>query len=366
MYSPLPVVQENAHAPVLSNLNVPLIQPRRHSSFVGIISQCSRMHKIFQTLEKIASTDATALILGETGTGKELIARAVHVLSGRKGKLVPVNCGAIPEDILESELFGHEKGAFTGAVSSRVGRFQLAHGGTIFLDEIGEMSPKLQVKLLRVLQEKTVEPVGSTRSIEVDVRIIAATNKDLREEVKAGRFREDLFYRLQVIPIQLPPLRDRGGDVELLIEHFMQRVCERSGIGQASINDEALEYLKAYNWPGNVRELENTIERVVLLADDNNVTKHDLPPHIASAANVNTRMEVVEDFPEDGLNFNEMVNDFESRLITMALEKTGGNKKAAAKLLQLNRTTLVEKIKKKGLAQQIEVQHIGNADPLFS
>jgi transcriptional regulator with GAF, ATPase, and Fis domain len=172
------------------------------------------MHKVFNVVEKVAKTRSTVLILGESGTGKELIAKALHSLSGRSGKLVPVNCGAIPEDLLESELFGHEKGSFTGAVGARVGRFQLADGGTIFLDEIGEMSPKLQVKLLRVLQERKVDPVGSTRSIDVDVRVIAATNKDLAEEVKAGRFREDLFYRLQVVPVQLPALRDRQGDAE--------------------------------------------------------------------------------------------------------------------------------------------------------
>lgn len=338
----------------------------RQTSFVGIVSQSPRMVPIFKTLEKIATTDATALILGETGTGKELIARAIHTLSGRKGKLVPVNCGAIPEDILESELFGHEKGAFTGAVSTRTGRFQLAHGGTIFLDEIGEMSPKLQVKLLRVLQERTVEPVGSTRSIDIDVRIIAATNKDLREEVAAGRFREDLFYRLQVIPIQLPPLRERGNDVELLIRHFMERVCERSRISECSMDDEALAALKTYAWPGNVRELENTIERCVLLADNHNVTVADLPHHISENSQGFSEITQIQELPDEGLNFNELVNDFESRLISLALERTNGNKKAAAKLLQLNRTTLVEKIKKKGLVQQVEIQRMPASDALFS
>ena len=328
--------------------------PLRQTSFSGIISQCSKMQRVFGIIEKVARTDATVLILGETGTGKELVARAVHKLSGRRGPLVPVNCGAIPEDILESELFGHERGAFTGAVNSRVGRFQMADGGTIFLDEIGEMSPKLQVKLLRVLQEMKVEPVGSTKSIDVNVRVIAATNKDLREEVKAGRFREDLFYRLQVIPIKLPPLRERGEDVRILSEHFLARTCEQLGCGLKRISPAALKQLVQYDWPGNVRELENLMERLVILAEDETVETTDFPTHVLQGAPAETTIEIIEDLPADGVDFNALINEYENRLITMALSKTGGNKKAAAKLLRLNRTTLVEKIKKKGLDEPSE------------
>ncbi len=324
----------------------------QQASFAGIISKCSKMQKVFAVLERVAKTNSTVLILGESGTGKELAARAIHKLSGRCGRLVPVNCGAIPEEILESELFGHEKGAFTGAVANKLGRFQFADGGTIFLDEIGEMSPKLQVKLLRVLQEKKIETVGSTRSIDLDVRIVAATNKDLREEVKAGRFREDLFYRLQVVPVELPPLRERGSDIELLVEHFLGRSTEEAGRRPIEIDRAAMEALKRYSWPGNVRELENLAERLAILCDDE-VRVEDLPEFLRANGENCQILEVQEEIPDDGLDFNELVNDYESKLILLALEKTGWNKKAAAELLSLNRTTLVEKIKKKGLEQNI-------------
>jgi len=294
-------------------------------------------------------------VLGESGTGKELIAKAIHSLSGRTGKLVPVNCGAIPEDILESELFGHEKGAFTGAISSRIGRFQLADNGTIFLDEIGEMSPKLQVKLLRVLQERKVDPVGSTRSTDVDVRVIAATNKDLAEEVKAGRFREDLYYRLQVVPITLPPLRERSGDVELLARHFLARQAAELSRPELSFSDEALQLLSSYQWPGNIRELENFVERTAILCESDDIQATELPEYLQKG----TRMPALPSFdshlPTAGVDFNALVDDYENKLISTALSQTGGNKKAAAKLLGLNRTTLVEKIKKKGLESKIEV-----------
>ena len=331
----------------------------RQASFLGIISESSAMQKVFALINKVAKTPSTVLVLGESGTGKELVARAVHKLSGRSGKLVPVNCGAIPEDILESELFGHEKGAFTGAVNSKIGRFQMAESGTIFLDEIGEMSPKLQVKLLRVLQERVVEPVGSTRSIEVNVRIIAATNKDLREEVKAGRFREDLYYRLQVVPIELPAVRNRGADVKLLIRYFLERSAATMGLAPLSVSPEAEEKLRQYDWPGNVRELENLMERVAILAEGGEVHVSDLPDYVKGSTKTTgqplTIIQLGESLPEDGLDFNDLVSGFENRLIVMALEKTNGNKKAAAKLLKLNRTTLVEKIKKKGLESRIEV-----------
>jgi transcriptional regulator with GAF, ATPase, and Fis domain len=331
------------------------LTPIRQASFAGMISESPSMLRIFGMVERIARTNSTVLILGESGTGKELIARALHRLSGRSGKLVPVNCGAIPEEILESELFGHEKGSFTGAINSRIGRFQMADGGTIFLDEIGEMSPKLQVKLLRVLQEKRVEPVGSTRFIDVDVRVVAATNKDLREEVKAGRFREDLYYRLQVLPIELPSLARRGSDVVLLANYFLQRACNNIGITPLKISSAALNKLTSYNWPGNVRELENLMERVAILAGGDSVHESDLPDYITGSENHTQVIELAEEMPLEGLDFNNLVDQFETRLINMALSRTNGNKKAAARLLRLNRTTLVEKIRKKGLESKIEV-----------
>lgn len=334
-------------------------QPQmRIQSFQGILSGCPEMQKIFGVIEKVARTRSTVLVLGESGTGKELIAKAIHALSGRSGRLVPVNCGAIPEDILESELFGHEKGAFTGAVSSRVGRFQLADNGTIFLDEIGEMSPKLQVKLLRVLQERKVDPVGSTRSVDVDVRVVAATNKDLAEEVKAGRFREDLFYRLQVVPVALPALREREGDVELLAKHFLSRHSDELNRPGFAFSEEALRYLSAYSWPGNIRELENLVERIAILSDEETIGVEQIPDFVRTAQP--TTIATFDDFvlPSFGVDFNALVDSYENKLIATALSQTGGNKKAAAKLLGLNRTTLVEKIKKKGLESRIEITSI--------
>lgn len=323
----------------------------RQTSFAGIISESPRMWRLFSSLEKIAKSNSTTLVLGESGTGKELVARALHKLSGRAGKLVPVNCGAIPEEILESELFGHERGAFTGAINSKIGRFQLADNGTIFLDEIGEMSPKLQVKLLRVLQERVVEPVGSTRSIEVNVRVIAATNKDLREEVRAGRFREDLFYRLQVVPIELPPLRERGNDVIVLAQYFLERMARAMDKPALILTDEAKLVLKKYSFPGNIRELENLMERVAVLSDSKEVSAQDLPDYIHNTKIETEIIDCPEEIPSDGLDFNSLVEAYETKLISVALSQTRGNKKAAAALLRLNRTTLVEKIKKKGLLE---------------
>lgn len=337
-----------------------LRMPPPRNSPVGIMTGCAEMHKVMSVVEKVARTRSTVLILGESGTGKELIAKAIHTMSGRDGKLVPVNCGAIPEDILESELFGHEKGAFTGAVSSRVGRFQLADGGTIFLDEIGEMSPKLQVKLLRVLQERKVDPVGSARSIDVDVRVIAATNKDLAEEVRAGRFREDLFYRLQVVPVTLPPLREREGDVELLARHFIERHAAELSRPELAFSTEAIRVLSSYTWPGNIRELENLVERVAILSDRDEIQAEQLPEYLSQTMTLPTSPLFDMALPQIGVDFNALVDDYENKLITTALSQTGGNKKAAAKLLGLNRTTLVEKIKKKGLESRIEVSVVSD------
>ena len=250
----------------------------------GIIGQSTSLRKVFRVLLKVAPTDSTVLVTGESGTGKELLVRALHSNSLRRDKpFVPVNCGAIPKDLLESELFGHEKGAFTHAIRSKAGRFELAEGGTIFLDEIGEMDIALQVKILRALQEKEIERVGGTGAKKVDVRIVAATNRDLEQEVEAGRFREDLYYRLNVIPLHLPPLRDRGQDVLLLCEHFLRRFCERRQRQVLTLSANARKVLSAYPWPGNVRELENFMERLSILCDNQVVLVEDLPDKILNA-----------------------------------------------------------------------------------
>jgi len=340
-------INEPENSPDIPSLSA--INKIRQTSFAGIISECSEMQKIFNVVEKVAGTTTTVLIQGESGTGKELIAKAIHKLSGRTGRLVPVNCGAIPEDLLESELFGHEKGAFTGANATRIGRFQIADGGTIFLDEVGEMSPKLQVKLLRFLQDRRVEPVGSTRTIEVDARVVAATNKDLREEVKAGRFREDLFYRLQVVPISLPSLKERGNDVTILARYFLDLAATKLGKTGMSISPEVEAKFRSYNWSGNIRELENLIERLAILAEGDCLKISDLPDYMQNHMPETSVIESFHEIPDCGLDFNNLVDKFENNLILLALGKTNGNKKAAAKLLNLNRTTLVEKIKKKGL-----------------
>lgn len=319
-------------------------------AFRHIVTAHSEMRKVFSVVDKVARSGSTVLILGESGTGKELIARAVHDLSGVKGHFVPVNCGAIPDNLLESELFGYEKGAFTGATTSKPGRFILADGGTIFLDEIGEMSPHLQVKLLRVLQEQEVEAVGGLRAKKINVRVIAATNVNLLEAVRNGRFREDLYYRLQVVPVHLPALRQRSNDIPLLINYFAEKFSRQRDHRPLVFSPQAMELLTAYNWPGNIRELENLTERLSILLDGDAVYPDDLPEYLGASAYSQSGTQLpVPVIGEDGVSFNELVEEFENALITQALERTGGNKKAAARLLNLNRTTLVEKIKKKGI-----------------
>ncbi len=317
----------------------------------NIIGISEPMKEIFDLVDKVADTDSTVLILGESGTGKELVANAIHFKSRRSNRqLVPVNCAAIPEELLESELFGHVKGAFTGAVATRMGRFEMANGGTIFLDEIGDMSPKLQVKLLRVLQERRFEPVGSGRSMEVDVRIIAATNKNLEKAVKDRVFREDLFYRLNVIPIRIPPLRDRKSDIPLLIQHFLHKYSQENGMLPPALQESAQDILCNYSWPGNVRELENVIERLVILRAGQNIAPKDLPEKLMSpGGKIVTSVQI----PDHGISFKKVVDDFENELILKALEKTAWNKNKAASLLKLNRTTLVEKIKRRQLEKII-------------
>lgn len=320
----------------------------------SMVTDSTDMEKVFHVLERVAETTSTVLILGESGTGKELIARAIHEMSGCTGAFVPVNCGAIPDNLLESELFGHEKGAFTGAIASRPGRFVLADGGTIFLDEIGDMSPHLQVKLLRVLQERVVESVGGIRPRPIQVRVIAATNVNLREKVKLGQFREDLYYRLQVVPVELPPLRDRGEDVLLLAEHFCKHFGERINRPALRLSEPVAMQFQRYSWPGNVRELENLIERLTILVEGERIELSDLPGHILEGPSRGSPGAVMPILPDQGVDFNGLVEQFENDLIVQALDRTRGNKKAAARLLNLNRTTLVEKIKKKGLERKAD------------
>jgi transcriptional regulator with GAF, ATPase, and Fis domain len=306
------------------------------------------MQKVFQTIEKVADTDSTIMILGESGTGKELVARAVHYNSSRgKGPLVPVNCAAIPSELLESELFGHEKGAFTNAIRTRVGRFELAQGGTIFLDEIGDMDPVLQSKLLRVLQDRSFERIGGTRTIQVDIRVITATHRNLKELVEQGRFREDLFYRLNVIPITIPALREHKSDIPLLIQHFLTQFSRTKNRQIQGIDAEATRKLMEYDWPGNIRELENMIERIVILTNSEVISLADLPERIQ---NIQPKTQSLPfEIPEEGISLDSAVNEFEKRLILQALTKTGWVKNKAAQLLNLNRTTLIEKIKRQNL-----------------
>ena len=365
----------------------------------GIIGQSTSLAEVFKVLGKVAPTDSTVLVTGESGTGKELLVRALHANSRRADKpFVPINCGAIPKELLESELFGHEKGAFTHAIRSRPGRFEMADGGTIFLDEIGEMELSLQVKILRVLQEKEIERVGGTGCKKVDVRIVAATNRDLETEVAAGRFREDLYYRLNVIPLHLPPLRQRGNDVLLLARHFLNHFCTKKDRQPMLLDETTRRVLAAYAWPGNVRELENFMERLSILVDGDTVCMDDLPRKIIDhVGDISLLPPVEEVLPEaetpplavqqdpgpsaveatgspvaegvvvvaapagtfvwpnlgvlgeHGLNLKDFLDTVENRLIDEALAKAEGVKNQAAELLGIKRTTLIEKLKKRSM-----------------
>jgi DNA-binding NtrC family response regulator len=309
-----------------------------------------RILEIYQLIQSIKNTDSTVLITGESGTGKDVVAHAIHDLSPRRShRLVAVNCGAIPANLLESELFGHMKGAFTGATQNRMGRFQLAGAGTLFLDEISDLSFDLQAKILRAIQNKVFEPVGSPQSQRLEARIIAATNQDLETAVAERRFREDLYYRLNVIPIYIPPLRSRKSDIPLLASSFLEKFSAQNGKQITGIAEEAMRCLMQYHWPGNIRELENLMERVVVLKKGDGILElKDFS--ISSFQNVRLDRFVANvALPDDGLDFNDAVNEFENELILQALQKTAGNKNKAATLLNLNRTTLVEKLKRKGL-----------------
>lgn len=308
----------------------------------GIVASDPRMLEVLETLHKVAPTNATVMIYGESGTGKELIARAIHNLSDRAAKpFVSVSAGALPETLLESELFGYEKGAFTGAMTAKPGRFELANGGTIFLDEIGDISAATQVKLLRVLQERRFERLGGTRTIEVDVRVVAATNRDLQQLIADGTFREDLFYRLNVVPITLPPLRQRASDIPLLVAHFM----EKSHAGAKTISPEAMQALVTYSWPGNIRELENTIERIVILSHGEQIGLEDLPSEVRASSGFTARASCTFTLPEEGVDLEEVELD----LVRQALDRTGASVPKAAKLLGLTTKTLEARMKRLGL-----------------
>jgi DNA-binding NtrC family response regulator len=313
--------------------------------FENILGVSLGMQKVFELIEKVADTNATVLITGESGVGKELVARAIHFNSSRRDKpLVVVNCGAIPEALLESELFGYERGAFTGATNTRLGRFELADGGTIFLDEIGDMSFNLQVKLLRAIQERAFERIGGTKTIDVDLRIIAATNRNLDDLVREGKFREDLYYRLNVVPINIPPLRERKQDIPLLFAHFLERSNSMNNASVEGFGEAAMEVLIDYDYPGNVRELQNLVERLVVLKKNGCISIEDLPEKFYREQGKET---ISLDLRR---GYDTLVSEFEQNLILKALDETNGVKSKAAQILSMNRTTLIEKMKRLGIA----------------
>ena len=346
----------------------------RTNSF-QIIGESKPIREVFELIEKAAPTDSTIMIFGESGTGKEVIARALHAKSLRAGKaFVAVNCAAIPSELLESELFGYEKGAFTGAGVTRVGRMEMANQGTVFLDEIGDMPLTLQVKLLRVLAEREIDRIGGSKSIPIDIRVIAATHRNLEQSVQNGSFREDLYYRLNIIPVIMPPLRERKTDIPLLDKFFLSKFQGSRNGSEKTISKEAMAIMIAYQWPGNIRELANFIERMVVLSPGPVITPRDLPEKVlgdhpkenwnasqndeleespAQVLQVSLRKTYSMNLPEEGMNLKKAVEDFERGLILEALEKSNWVKNKAANLLGLNRTTLVEKLKKMNLTREV-------------
>jgi two-component system response regulator HydG len=318
----------------------------RYSEMVG---ESEAMLEVFRLVDRVARSDSTVMIYGESGTGKELVARAIHAGSNRHGgPFVRVNCGALTESLLDSELFGHEKGAFTGAERRRRGRFELAHGGTLFLDEISTISPATQVRLLRVLQERELERVGGEETITVDVRIIAATNTPAAELIEGEHFRQDLFYRLHVVPLELPPLRDRAGDIEPLVRHFVTKLAGRANSKVKDVSDSTLRALSAHAWPGNVRELENVVERALVLAEGEVLEPEDLPP-LDGAAPLSSNNGDGVSLPSHGLDLTQTVEGLEERLLRQALEQADGVKAEAARLLGLKASALYYKLEKYGI-----------------
>jgi DNA-binding NtrC family response regulator len=321
----------------------------RRTPGVAVIGDHPAMRLVLDRVEQIADTDASVLIRGETGTGKEVVARLIHGASQRRaGPFVAVNMSAIPENLAESELFGHVRGAYTGADKARTGRFVAAQGGTLFLDEIGDMPKAVQAKLLRALQDREVTPVGATEAVPIDVRVVAATHRDLEGMIDEGTFREDLFYRLDVVPIEIPPLRERRQDIPALAEHFREDVNAREGRQVPGFALDVVQRLGAYDWPGNVRELENLVERLVVVASSRLVVMSDLPVHLRTP--VVDLANATLDLPETGVDLRIFLTQLEERLIAQALERTGGNKNRAAELLGMNRTTLVEKLRRRNVA----------------
>ena len=321
-------------------------QLRGRFSFDSLVGRDSTMQQLFQTLEMVSPMNSTVLIQGETGTGKELVARTIHHHSPRADqRFVAFNAAAIPEGLVEAELFGHVKGAFTGAISARVGRFELAHRGTLFIDEVSSMPLPLQAKLLRALQEREVERVGDSKPMKLDIRVIAATNADLRKLVKEGTFREDLFYRLSVIPVTLPPLRARRGDIPLLAQHMIKKSCRENNLQQKPLTQEALRMLMAYHWPGNVRQFENAMEHAVAMSlTANEIGPETLPDEIRKPTETGFNAAIA--IPDEGIDFSSIVSKLERDLIMRCLEKTGGNKRQAARLLNLSRTTFIDKLQR--------------------
>ncbi len=326
---------------------------RRRLSERKIVGKSERMRKVFELIDKVAQTDSTILIFGESGTGKELVAREIHCRSNRaSGPFVSINCGALPESLLESELFGHVRGSFTGAVRDKEGMFAVAKGGTFFLDEVGETTPAIQVKLLRVLQEREIIPVGGVKPIKVDVRLIAATNSDLERQVKEGNFRADLFYRLNVIPVHIPPLRERRDDIPLLVDHFLKIYCKATGKPLKTISPEAFEVLMRYDWPGNVRELENVLERAIVLQEGHVIKPEDLPEKLRSTS-PGSKTSVIT-------SSNLTLEELEREYMLKVLEETGWHKKRAAAILGINTSTLYRKLQRYGCDKKLR-EPVGSA-----
>ncbi|MGD9817269.1 MAG: sigma-54-dependent transcriptional regulator [Desulfomonilaceae bacterium] len=325
-----------------------ILQKRRIENLFDasrIIGRSQKMRQVLETVAMVAPTEASVLILGESGTGKELIANALHQGSSRcDRRFIKINCAALPETLLESELFGHERGAFTGAVGRKPGRFELADGGTIFLDEIGEMTFSTQAKLLRVLQEREIEPLGSTRTVKVDIRVISASNRDLKDEVKKGNFREDLFYRLNVVPIHLPPLRERKEDIPLLIDHFLHIYNEKNNRSLKGFHPRALDAMMRYSWPGNIRELENVVERAVILTMDEYVSFSELPESISGETAT-----TIQAPSKSGIVPGMTIRELEKELILVTLEHNDGNRTRTAGFLGITRRTLQNKLKEYGI-----------------
>ncbi len=367
----LPLRQQSFTAALRQAFGFSQQQPAAASALASaprLVGESGAMQRVRRLIEQVAGSDASVLILGESGTGKEVVARQIHARSERAGgPFVPINCGAIPADLLESELFGHEKGAFTGAISARQGRFELAQGGTLFLDEIGDMSLPMQVKLLRVLQERTFERVGSNRTIAADVRIVAATHRDLEARIVENEFREDLFYRLNVFPIELPALRQRRADIPVLVEEIVRRI-ESENRGSVRLAPKTLSVMSQYDWPGNVRELANVVERLAILCPYAEATVDDLPEKILRAEGLDVEDQAFAEpaipcaatpdpaadvcWQAEGIDLRTLIGDLEQRLIREALGAADGVVAQAAKLLGLRRTTLVEKLRKYGIQRE--------------